>query len=54
MSLKTRLFFLFLVMGATLTFLGVKDLIILSKDPVYLMEEDPDDLQAGDHVILDV
>ena len=54
MSLKTRFFFLFLIMGAVLTFLGVKDMIILSKDPIYLMEEDPDDLKSGDHVILDV
>ncbi|MCR4584880.1 MAG: hypothetical protein K5686_04075 [Lachnospiraceae bacterium] len=54
MSFKTRLFLMLLVMGLVFTVLGVKDMIILSKDPIEVMDEDPEDLNAGDHVILDV
>ena len=50
MTFKSRLTFLMILLGAMLTFMGVKDLLVLWKEPVDILNEDPDSLEDGMHV----
>ena len=50
MKVKSRLIFFMLILGAVLTFMGVKDLLVLWKEPVDVLNEDPSELENGMHV----
>lgn len=50
MTFKSRLIFFTIILGATLSFLGIKDLLVLWKEPVDVLNEDPDSLTNGMHV----
>ncbi len=50
MTFKSRLIFLAIILGATLSFLGIKDLLVLWKEPVDVLNEDPATLTNGMHV----
>ncbi len=50
MTYKTRLILFSIILGAVLTFLGIKDLLVLWKEPVDVLNEDPASLTDGMHV----
>lgn len=50
MTFKSRLIFLTIILGTILSFLGIKDLLVLWKDPVDVLNEDPASLTNGMHV----
>ncbi len=50
MTLKQRLMFVLVILGAVLTFMGVKNLLVLWKEPVDVLNEKPSSLTDGMHV----
>lgn len=50
MTFKSRLIFFTIILGATLSFLGIKDLLVLWKEPVDVLNEAPASLTNGMHV----
>ena len=50
MTFKKRLILFLILLGAMLTFLGIKDLLVLWKEPVDVLNEDPATLTNGMHV----
>ncbi len=50
MTFKSRLIFFAIILGAVFTFMGVKDLLVLWKEPVDVLNENPSALTNGMHV----